>query len=269
MTAARNCLRLWVDTDVGDNPDDAVALLCACAHPAVDLVGVSTTGGDTEWRAELAAELVDTTVVAGAHRDLVVDAVSDTRPDALLAIGPLTNVAALCVLGRLPPRLALMGGALTPVQHRGTERAVEHNFGSDPSAAAVVVDSTDALVVPLDVTVAMRLSPRSLDDVVSAAPVLAPEVERWIAAQHAATPESDAAVVLHDPLALLALIGERCVAIESRALAVAPDGSVHTDTGRIHPVAVGVDPRVAIRRVLALLAARGDGAGSRPAPSVG
>ena len=51
-------MRLWIDTDVGDNPDDAVALLAAAAHPEVDLVGVSTTGGRTEWRAGLARELV-------------------------------------------------------------------------------------------------------------------------------------------------------------------------------------------------------------------
>ena len=39
-------MRLWIDTDVGTNPDDAVALLCALAHPEVDLVGVSTVGAD-------------------------------------------------------------------------------------------------------------------------------------------------------------------------------------------------------------------------------
>ena len=62
-------MRLWIDTDVGDNPDDAVALLAAAADPAADLVGVSTTGGRTAWRAELARELMPTgppiPVVAG------------------------------------------------------------------------------------------------------------------------------------------------------------------------------------------------------------
>ena len=80
MTAAGARLRLWVDTDVGDDPDDAVALLCASAHPAVDLVGVSTTGGDTEWRAELAAGLVDTTVVAGVPTRSSRSARSPTSP---------------------------------------------------------------------------------------------------------------------------------------------------------------------------------------------
>jgi len=50
-------VRLWIDTDVGTNPDDAVALLCAAGHRDVDLVGVSTVDGDTEWRAEVARAL--------------------------------------------------------------------------------------------------------------------------------------------------------------------------------------------------------------------
>ena len=62
-------MRLWIDTDVGDNPDDAVALLCAAAHPDIELVGVSTTGGQTEWRAELARQLVDAVVVPGERPD--------------------------------------------------------------------------------------------------------------------------------------------------------------------------------------------------------
>ena len=37
-------MRLWIDTDIGTTVDDAVALLAAVAHPAVELVGVSTVG---------------------------------------------------------------------------------------------------------------------------------------------------------------------------------------------------------------------------------
>ena len=88
-------MRLWIDTDIGDNPDDAVALLCARAHPDVDLVGVSTTGGRTEWRAELARQFVDVDVVAGEHPDELVARMRSASPDAVLAIGPLTNIAAL------------------------------------------------------------------------------------------------------------------------------------------------------------------------------
>ena len=60
-------MRLWIDTDVGTNLDDAVALLCAAGHRDVELVGVSTVDGDTEWRAEIARTLVDVPVVPGAR----------------------------------------------------------------------------------------------------------------------------------------------------------------------------------------------------------
>lgn len=43
-------MRCWVDTDVGDDPDDMVALACAAAHPEVELAGVSTIGRDTPRR---------------------------------------------------------------------------------------------------------------------------------------------------------------------------------------------------------------------------
>ena len=43
-------MRLWVDTDIGDNPDDTIALWCAAHSPDVELVGVSTVDGDVALR---------------------------------------------------------------------------------------------------------------------------------------------------------------------------------------------------------------------------
>src|SRR5438094_9337926 len=119
----------------------------------------------------------------------------------MLAIGPLTNLAALLAVDIELPALTVMGGLLEPVRHRGRLRRVESNFGRDPGAAAIVVDRAPMTLVPLDVTVAMRLAPKTLDALVGSAPRLAPEVERWIT-------EQDEPVVLHDPLAFLVAIGE-------------------------------------------------------------
>jgi inosine-uridine nucleoside N-ribohydrolase len=241
-------VRLWIDTDVGDNPDDAVALLCAGAHPDLELVGVSTTGGRTEWRAALARELVDADVVPGERPDQVADRFATAKADALLAIGPLTNVAALAALGMALPPLTVMGGVLAPIRHRSRLRRVEWNFSRDPGAAAVVVERTDATIVPLDVTVAMRLDAPVLDRLVTAAPRLAPEIERW-------TAEQDEPVVLHDPLALLVALAEPFVSTEPRVLSVDPaDGTLREGTaGREHAVVVSVDARAAVGRVLGLL----------------
>ena len=35
-------MRLWIDTDIGDDPDDTVALWCAARSSDAQLVGVST-----------------------------------------------------------------------------------------------------------------------------------------------------------------------------------------------------------------------------------
>lgn len=249
-------MRLWIDTDVGTNPDDAVALVCAAAHPGVELVGVSTVDGDTEARAALARELVDAPVVSGSV--LVARDVATADPDALLAIGPLENVARLTASGVLPARVGVMGGVLRPVRHRGAVREVEHNFGTQPAAARVVVeDAPGLLLCPLDVTVRMRPSDDDLSRMADAAPVLGPMFDAWMARQRAAGVSGDEPVVrLHDPLALLALVGEPVVAIERRALIVDERGRVHEDPGRGRLVDTVADVGVAdaIRRIVALVA---------------
>ncbi len=49
---------VWLDTDIGGDVDDAVALLCAARHPEIDLVGVSTVMHRVEINAWLAREMV-------------------------------------------------------------------------------------------------------------------------------------------------------------------------------------------------------------------
>lgn len=240
--------RLWVDTDVGTNVDDAVALLVAVAHPALDLVGISIVGDDAERRAETAASLVPagTSLTLGADPD----AVTAAAPDVLLAIGPLTNVAALVAAGADIRRLVVMGGTLTPVHHRGRLRHVEHNFASDPAGAAVVLAVPGATLVTLDQTVSTRLDGSAQEALVAAAPALAPLIEEWLAHQR-----DRVAVHLHDPAALLVAAGEPMARLEPRRLAVEADGRlVQAVDGAKHIVAVALDGGAVARRVLQLLA---------------
>lgn len=124
--------RIVLDTDVGTDVDDALALALAMASPELELVAVTTVAGDTTLRARIAARLLalagraDIPVHAGctqplaspggfawfghegegiledAARDVVAD---EPAVDALLrlfrgddglelvAVGPLTNLA--------------------------------------------------------------------------------------------------------------------------------------------------------------------------------
>ena len=91
-------MRLWVDTDAGDNPDDTIALWCAARADDVDLVGVSTVDGDVNRRAAFVRTLVpDVEVLAGPPS---LDRLATV--DVLLGIGPWTNVAQLADDGRAP-----------------------------------------------------------------------------------------------------------------------------------------------------------------------
>lgn len=251
-------MRLWIDTDIGSNVDDAVALLAAVAHPAVDLVGVSTVGSDPERRAAVAVGLL-----AGAGVDLgsvtvvadpaeVPGAVAASGAEALLAIGPLTNVAAMTAAGVRPADVTIMGGALRPVEHRGELRALEHNFASDPDAAAAVLAVPGTVVVPLDATVATRLDDRLAAKLVATAPALEPMVAAWVAQW--------GEIVLHDPAALLVAAGDgpELGRFERRRLVVEPDGRL-VDGGQgadgvAHDVVTSLFGSAVVASVLALLA---------------
>ena len=47
-----------VDTDIGADPDDALALVLALASPEVDVRGVTIVSGDVDLRARMAARLL-------------------------------------------------------------------------------------------------------------------------------------------------------------------------------------------------------------------
>jgi purine nucleosidase len=49
---------VWLDTDIGDDTDDILALALICASPELALAGVSTVLGDTAARARLAQTLL-------------------------------------------------------------------------------------------------------------------------------------------------------------------------------------------------------------------
>ena len=69
-------MRVWIDTDLGTDVDDALALAYALKHPNLELVGVSTVFGDVELRTQMVKELLkradrsDVPVVTGLGKPL-------------------------------------------------------------------------------------------------------------------------------------------------------------------------------------------------------
>ncbi len=188
-------MKLIIDTDIGDDYDDIFTLAVALASPELDILGVTTVVGDSSLRARLTKRFLnlagreDIPVAVGAtlrtgapftHRrwahggpqldgdeppavDFLLQKIAD-NPDrvTLLAIGPLTNLAA--ALERDPAafrrlqRIVLMGGSVRrgyrDLAWQGEGKpSREYNILSDIAAAQAVFEAGVPLVVaPLDGT---------------------------------------------------------------------------------------------------------------------
>jgi purine nucleosidase len=69
-----------IDTDIGDDIDDAFALALALRSPELKILGVTTTFGDTEMR----ARLLDRYLKAVGRQDIPVAAGPETKTDNLM-----------------------------------------------------------------------------------------------------------------------------------------------------------------------------------------
>ena len=189
-----------LDTDIGSDIDDAVALAYLLRQPRCELVGITTVSGDTAKRAALveivcrAGGRTDIPIHAGVglpflngpgqpnvpqfaavatlpHRTDYVNSAVDflrttirSRPGeiTLLAVGPMTNVAALFAsdpeIPSLLKRIVLMCGVYTSRGGQGPGDR-EWNALVDPVAAAIVYarGTGKLLGVGLDVTTFCRL----------------------------------------------------------------------------------------------------------------
>jgi inosine-uridine nucleoside N-ribohydrolase len=140
--------KVIIDTDIGDDVDDAFALALAARSPELQILGVTTTFGDTETRARIADRFLgevgrgEIPVLAGkatatknpmsqrryaegrftktSHGDAVDFLLEEIRKYpgeiTLIAIGPLMNVGAAidkdAATFRKLKRVVLMGGSV-------------------------------------------------------------------------------------------------------------------------------------------------------------
>ncbi len=181
-----------LDTDIGDDIDDAYALALALKSPEIHLIGITTAFGDTELRARLVTRYLtaigrtDISVYAGvatsatnvftqaeyARRAPTVQA-SDgipflldqirARPGeiTLIAIGPLFNVEEAIkrdpATFRKLKRVVIMGGSIDRGYdgRKGERRPpdAEWNINRDPSGLrALLASGVPVFMMPLDST---------------------------------------------------------------------------------------------------------------------
>ncbi|MGD9519997.1 MAG: nucleoside hydrolase [Armatimonadota bacterium] len=253
-----------LDTDIGDDVDDAYALVLAAKWEAVDLVAVTCAFGPTLSRARLASKLLgilgrgEVPVYAADDREgengqlnwaagHTYEAPSETAPEALVRlarerpgeltlvpIGPLSNVGRALELdpelGRRFKRIVLMGGLVDPSARPDFPQA-EWNIRCDPAAARRVFQSGAELVmVGLDVTLQVRLE------------------EPWMKRLEAADKPCTRALMeltalwghgvptLHDPLALSCVERQFC-RMKPLRVEIADDGRTLVELGEANVMA--------------------------------
>ncbi len=307
-----------VDTDIGGDPDDAIALALACASPEVDLRAVTVVDGDVNWRAQMAERILgmagraDVPVIRGisargtammglegrglldhdwsgpeakslatsAPRWLVETA--KTTPFHLVAIGPLTNVAAACQVDpgfaeRLSG-LTIMGGVYDEkalpetwqqaIHEKGSSAWPDYNTMVDPTAALVCARSGANLTwVTSEVTHSIPILRGQRDRLAQSGPLgdaLARIIDSWYdgwfreqmtGTDSVAALPADAVSLLHDPLTLSSLF-----ATSGEWLTLRPTRlryAIEDDLFRMHETAAetGTPARVSISADAATFAA--------------
>lgn len=186
--------KVILDTDIGDDVDDAYALFLLTSLPNARILGITTAFGQTRERAEIALKMIRVIgrrgipVYAGRRgtakigrqydwaknselpevkEDQAVDFMVRTierNPGevVIIAIGPLTNVGELLLrhpdLKTKIKRIVIMGGAVHVGYNDKAPATPEWNIKCDPFAARMVFTSGVPLVMAgLEVTTMMQL----------------------------------------------------------------------------------------------------------------
>ncbi len=248
--------QILIDTDIGGDVDDALALGMALNTPEIEIVGITNVYLANAWRAGVTKELLrvygreQIPVCAGAEKPLIgwwdENRIPNSSPDygeyrgeklphaadfiirkaeetddlVLLAIGPLTNVGlALAKAPHIAKRLRIfmMGGQLNKAHP-------EWNIVCDPEAARIVFESgADVTMVGLDVTNRCRFTRDEVDEIKNAGN---PRAERLGLMMEQFIRNFGYLPILHDPLALAALIWPDLLKLERKRILIETRGEL-------------------------------------------
>ncbi|HZO73459.1 MAG TPA: nucleoside hydrolase [Ktedonobacteraceae bacterium] len=241
--AARQTRAVFLDTDIGDDIDDALALALILQSPEIALQGVSTVFGDTHRRARLAAHLLrvfgreDIPVAAGIvsplqrhHRPsgvpqaaildererlpaisalsgpelLIQTALSSQKPLTLICIGPLTNVATVLTV---EPCINLAIGNIVMMGGSSCVPWAEWNVRSDIKAARVVLESgIPVTMIGFDVTTRCQLHTCDIEQLRCGSSFQLQLLSKLLAVWQRHRPRWQPSLpYLHDPLTVAAL----------------------------------------------------------------
>jgi len=259
-------LHVLIDTDIGDDIDDALALALALASPELEVHGITTVHGDAHTRALLVCRMLhaigrnNIPVASGRPASATPDFRGQLqyglrpsfrlRPErepavdflyhqlkahpgefTIVALGPLTNLGEL--LSKHPDckpwikRIVLMGGAVRAGYDLRSEVVAEWNIRTDVKAAQTVFTSDIPLVLaPLDATISLKLEADRRGRIFRARTPLARELESLYGLWDKEIP------TLYDPLAVALCFKEDFCKFEDLRLRVDDQGFTRLAAGK-------------------------------------
>jgi len=227
-----------LDTDIGSDVDDALALAMLLGSDSIDFLGITTVYGDTKLRAQIAAHLCHLAnrsiqVFAGLEKplsgrevwvsgsegkassnldqyvpenksavDFLVEKVNQNPGQIeVIAIAPLSNIASAI---KQSESFATNVKQLWIMGGDFTKDKIEHNFKCDVAAAKIVLESNMSITI-LDLPSSQKTIIKK-DEIVKIkssgklGPTLHAEILNWI------QPREQDWTTPHDPIAVLAMI---------------------------------------------------------------
>lgn len=244
--------KVIIDTDIGDDIDDALALALALSSPELEILGVTTVYGRVDIRAKLAAKLLKAykkqhiPVARGFSKpiinpepnhlpyygdvvsdneifpnivdrhaiDLIEGIVESEKEVTLITIGAMTNAAIFLLKNpHLKSRIKIISMAGYVYYPKA-----EYNITCDPEAAHIVLSSgVDVTLVPLDVTLKCRMTAdifnRFFTSKKEEVSVVASYIKSW-------RRYCNAYPLLHDPLAITVSFNEEVVKLRKENVSV-------------------------------------------------
>ncbi len=247
--------KVLIDTDVGGDVDDALAIAMALNSPTLDIVAITNVYLANEWRAGVTHRILRTwdaddriPVAAGAEKpmigwwddnhspkpmksygtfrgqempcaaDVIVNAARQHEHLTILAIGPMTNIA--LALAKNPEiaeqiEIVMMGGLIARAE-------AEWNIRCDPEAARAVFESGAKItMVSRDVTDRCQFTQEEVDEIARCENPrcrLLDEMMSVFMEKWGYLP------ILHDPLALSLLLWDDLVKLEEKHILIETQG---------------------------------------------
>ena len=248
--------KIILDTDIGGDIDDVLALAFALNSPEVDVLAVTTVNTDPPMRGRIAAKILraygrgdvpvaagekemfdgaatyckdinaavvvtlDDPVPGGGGVDLMIETIRANPGEVtVVGIGCWTNVARAF---QKDPALETAVGRLVLMGGKVNPPGAESNVVCDPAAAGHVLNlPVEKVLVPLDVTMACRYRAARHAGLIAAAnsrtSLIWDFIRAWQIGRHGG--DQAAEPVLHDPLAVAVAFDDSLV-LDSRPMHV-------------------------------------------------